>query len=108
MSTNLKIAQGTPTFQLLINGRLTPGAISLDVINPATAKRLATCARADEKQLNAAVGAAKAAFPGWSTTTIEKRRAVLMNVAEALAARREEFASTFQSLCSALPPGRCG
>lgn len=92
MSTNLKIAQGTPTFQLLINGKLTRGAASLDVINPATAKRLATCARADEKQLNAAVSAAKAAFPGWSTTTIEKRRAVLMSVAEALAARREEFA----------------
>jgi acyl-CoA reductase-like NAD-dependent aldehyde dehydrogenase len=92
MSANLEFARGTPTFQLLINGELTPGAASLDVINPATAKRLATCARADEKQLNAAVAAAKAAFPGWSTTTIEKRRKILLKVAEALAERRDEFA----------------
>jgi acyl-CoA reductase-like NAD-dependent aldehyde dehydrogenase len=92
MSTNLKIAQTTPTFQLLINGKLTPGAASLDVINPATAKRLATCSRADEKQLNAAVSAAKAAFPGWSATAIESRRKILMEVAAALAARLDEFA----------------
>ena len=80
MGTNLSIARVTPTFELLINGKLTPGAASLDVINPAAGKRLATCARADENQLNAAVSAAKAAFPGWSTTTIAKRRKILLNV----------------------------
>jgi acyl-CoA reductase-like NAD-dependent aldehyde dehydrogenase len=92
MSTSLKIARGAPTFELLINGKLTPGVASLDVINPATARILATCARADERQLNAAVSAAKAAFPGWSTTTLEKRRKVLLRVADGLAERRDEFA----------------
>ncbi len=50
-------------FNLLINGRSTPGALSMDVINPATGEVLTTCPRADAKQLDSAVQAAKAAFP---------------------------------------------
>jgi len=93
MSANPKVMHGTtPTFQLLINGRLTPGAATLEVINPATGKRLTSCARADEAQLNAAVAAAKAAFPGWSATPIERRREALLKIADAFAARSEEFA----------------
>jgi acyl-CoA reductase-like NAD-dependent aldehyde dehydrogenase len=82
-------AQG---FSLVINGRLTPGAATLDVINPATGKLLTTCARADRAQLDAAVAAAKGAFAGWSATPIEKRRDALVKIAEALGARSAEFA----------------
>src|ERR1700722_6644568 len=50
-------------FNLLINGRLVPGAATFDVINPATEDLLAVCPRADLNQLNQPVAAAKAAFP---------------------------------------------
>src|ERR1700722_6450483 len=93
MSANPKLVNGTThDFRLLINGRLTAGASTLDVINPATGKLLTTCARADKAQLDLAVAAAKTAFLTWSTTPIEQRRRILLKIADALAARSEEFA----------------
>jgi len=59
-------------FRLLINGKLVEGAGTLDVINPATGRILTAAPRADGAQLDQAVAAAKAAFPGWSATTIRK------------------------------------
>ena len=68
MSAIPQIRDATHEFQLLINGQRTPGAATLDVINPATGKLLTTCARADKAQLDAAVAAAKSAFPAWAAT----------------------------------------
>ncbi len=53
---------------------------------------MTTCARADKAQLDAAVAAAKAAFKTWSATTLEERRQILVKIADALAARSNEFA----------------
>ena len=47
-----------------------------EVINPATEEVLADCPRASEDQLNAAVAAAKAAFPAWSKTDVDERLVV--------------------------------
>ena len=52
-------------YKLLINGQMVDGELSMDVVNPATEEKLADCPRASESQLNAAVAAAKAAFPAW-------------------------------------------
>jgi acyl-CoA reductase-like NAD-dependent aldehyde dehydrogenase len=82
----------THDFRLMINGRPTPGASTLDVINPATGQRLTTCARADKAQLDEAVAAAKAAFVTWSVSSLEQRRQILLKIADALAARSAEFA----------------
>jgi acyl-CoA reductase-like NAD-dependent aldehyde dehydrogenase len=76
----------------LIDGRLTVGAATLEVVNPATGKLLTTCARADKAQLHAAVAAAKKAFPAWSAASIDARRQVLLKIADALQARAPEFA----------------
>ena len=93
MSASPKAVQSdAPQFRLLIDGQLTTGAATLDVVNPATGKRLATCARADKAQLHAAVAAAKKAFPAWSATSIETRRQALLKIADALEARASEFA----------------
>jgi acyl-CoA reductase-like NAD-dependent aldehyde dehydrogenase len=86
-------AVDTPAFHLLIDGRLTPGATTMEVINPATGKVFATCPRADARQLAAAVKAAKAAFPAWARLGIEGRRARLMRIADSLEARLGEFAA---------------
>jgi acyl-CoA reductase-like NAD-dependent aldehyde dehydrogenase len=73
-------------FRMLINGRLVKGAGTLDVINPATGRVLTAAPRADRAQLDQAVAAAKATFPGWSATPLRQRAALLIQLAEALEA----------------------
>lgn len=85
------------TFRLLIDGELVTGPASLDVINPATGKVFATCARAEEAELEAAVGAAKRAFPGWAATPWGDRAAHLARLADGIDARAEEFAELLTS-----------
>jgi acyl-CoA reductase-like NAD-dependent aldehyde dehydrogenase len=78
-------------FKLVIGGSLVDGAQTMPVINPATEVSVADCPRADEGQLNAAVAAAKAAFPGWAATPIAQRRAALSKVADEMEARIDEL-----------------
>ncbi len=77
---------------MFIGGRAVDGSTTLPVINPATEQVIAQCPRADLAQLNAAVAAAKAAFPEWSQTSIELRRALLMKIADGVEARGNEIA----------------
>jgi acyl-CoA reductase-like NAD-dependent aldehyde dehydrogenase len=79
-------------YKMLINGKLVDGAMTLDVLNPATGGVLATCPRADEAQLDEAVAAAKAAFPAWSALSFSDRRKKLEAIADALESRTNEFA----------------
>jgi acyl-CoA reductase-like NAD-dependent aldehyde dehydrogenase len=79
-------------FKLLINGRLTPGASTIDVLNPATEEVVAACPTASEAQLNEAVAAAKAAFPAWSKRPLKERAELLNKLADAMMARQEDFA----------------
>lgn len=80
-------------FKLLIDGQLVAGAERFDVINPATGRPFATCPKADKDQLDAAVAAAKRAFPAWSSRRIEERAALIEKLAAALEARSGELAS---------------
>jgi acyl-CoA reductase-like NAD-dependent aldehyde dehydrogenase len=79
------------SYRLLIDGKLVEGAATLDVIDPATGQVFEQCARADVAQLNAAVAAAKRAFPAWSARPHAERRAALEKLADAMEARQEEF-----------------
>lgn len=92
MNANLKPVEVAHTFDLVIDGRLVPGASSLDVINPATGTTLVTCARANQAQVAQAIGAAKSAFVKWSKTPITERRQLLNKIADAFASRVDEFA----------------
>src|SRR5712672_377226 len=92
MNAHLKPSNTEHTFDLVVNGKLVPGAMTLEVINPATGKLFATCARANQAQAEQAIAAAKAAFPEWSRKSIAERRALLEKIADALAARLDEFA----------------
>lgn len=84
-------------YKLLINGELTDGAQTMDVVNPATEQTLAVCPRADEAQLNQAIAAAKAAFAGWSATPIEERKAVVAKIADVIEANATELAQLLTS-----------
>ena len=79
-------------YKMLINGKLVDGAMTMDVVNPATGGVLAICPRADEAQLDEAVAAAKAAFPAWSALSFSERRKKLEAIADALETRADEFA----------------
>ena len=46
-------------YQLLINGEMVDGDLTMDVLNPATEEKVADCPRASVEQLNSAVEAAK-------------------------------------------------
>ena len=78
-------------FRMLIGGKLVAGAATFDVINPATEQVLAACPRADVQQMNQAVAAAKAAFPGWAATPLAERSKLLVKLADAIAAHSEEL-----------------
>jgi aldehyde dehydrogenase (NAD+) len=56
--------------QFYINGEWTSPAVSalLPVVNPATEEVVAEVARGSAEDVDRAVAAARAAFPGWSVT----------------------------------------
>ena len=54
----------------------------IDNINPATGEVYSQTPSSDLEDIEEAVGAAKAAFAGWSTTPAEERFAVLNRIAE--------------------------
>ncbi|HET6972297.1 MAG TPA: aldehyde dehydrogenase family protein [Phenylobacterium sp.] len=78
-------------FKLLIDGALVEGAAKLEVVNPATARPFEVAPRASLEQLDAAVAAAKRAFPAWSGLARLERRAFLEAFAFAVEVRLEEF-----------------
>lgn len=78
-------------FRFLIGGQLVAGAQTMDVINPATEEVVAKAPRASVAQVNAAVAAAKAAFPAWSSKSLAERRALLHKVADVIDAHAEEI-----------------
>ncbi|MGQ3673873.1 aldehyde dehydrogenase family protein [Xanthobacter sp. TB0136] len=81
-----------PDFKLLIGGQLCEGAGTMEVLNPATEEVLAVAPRASGEQLDAAVAAAKAAFPAWAALPIETRREKIIALADRLEERADEFA----------------
>ena len=70
---------------------------TLDVINPATEKPIASIAMGGAADVDAAVAAAKAAFETFSQSSVEERIALLDKITELIGARSEEFASTISS-----------
>lgn len=79
-------------YHLLIDGQLVAGDQTMPVVNPATEEVLAQCPRASEAQLNAAVAAAKAAFPSWSRRPIAERRQMLLAWADGLEREADSLA----------------
>ena len=81
-------------YGLWINGQWQAGSGTVDVENPATGKTVAQVATAGEREVNAAVAAAKAAFDDgrWSKATPGERSGVLWKMADIIEARADELA----------------
>lgn len=84
-------------YNLLIDGKMVPGDQTMPVLNPATEEVLAQCPRASKAQLDAAVAAAKAAFPAWAATPMAERRKLVNEMADVIEANSGELAHILTS-----------
>ncbi|MCX4917365.1 gamma-aminobutyraldehyde dehydrogenase [Streptomyces sp. NPDC060011] len=84
-----------------IAGRLTKGTSGRThaVVDPATGEEVYTYELAGTADVDAAVAAARAAFPGWSGATPGERSDALHRFAAVLAERAEEFAQAESLQC---------
>ncbi|MCH2357596.1 MAG: aldehyde dehydrogenase family protein, partial [Pseudomonadales bacterium] len=64
----------------------------LDVINPATEEAFATISMGTAEDVDAAASAARAAFPEWSQSTVDERKAVIGKILAGMKERGEELA----------------
>ncbi len=80
--------------EFYINGAWVAPATPRDcaVINPSNEEEIAIISLGDQADTDAAVAAAKAAFPGWAATPPAERRAAVGRILEQYEARKEELA----------------
>ena len=79
-------------YRLLIGGQLVDTVSRLDVINPATGLVFAQCPAAEAPELDAAVAAARSAFPAWKALGFAERARLIARFAAALDAERDPLA----------------
>ena len=79
--------------RLYVGGSWVPPstARTIDVVNPATEEVMGRVPAGGAADVDAAVEAARRAFPGWSETAVEKRAEALRRMADGLAARSGEL-----------------
>jgi malonate-semialdehyde dehydrogenase (acetylating) / methylmalonate-semialdehyde dehydrogenase len=82
-----------------IGGQAVPGTSGRTgpVWNPATGEQQAEVDLASVEEVDAAVGAAKAAFPAWRSTSLSRRSEVMFHLRELVDANRKEIASLLTS-----------
>jgi 5-carboxymethyl-2-hydroxymuconic-semialdehyde dehydrogenase len=78
--------------QHLINGVAVKGSDYFQSVNPATQEVLAEVARGGAEEIDAAVAAAKAAFPRWAAKPATERAAVLRKLGDLIAKNVPEIA----------------
>jgi len=78
----------------LIDGRAVPGREVFETVNPATQAPLAEVARGGADEVNAAVAAAKAAFPAWASRPATERAALMRKLGDLIAKHVPEISTT--------------
>ncbi len=87
------------TIHHLINGQAVDSAQHFATINPATQEVLAEVASGGAAEVNAAVAAAKAAFPKWANTPATERAKVMRRLGELITQHVPEIAHTETQDC---------
>jgi 5-carboxymethyl-2-hydroxymuconic-semialdehyde dehydrogenase len=80
--------------QHLINGATVPGNDYFETVNPATQESLAEVARGGAKEVDAAVAAAKAAFPAWAAKPAAERAGTLRRLGDLISKHTPQIAKT--------------
>ncbi len=83
----------------LINGQHVASATTLQTINPATQEVLAEVASGGRDEVNAAVAAAKAAFPKWAALPATDRAKLMRKLGDLIAAHVPEIAQMETNDC---------
>ncbi|MBL8355837.1 MAG: 5-carboxymethyl-2-hydroxymuconate semialdehyde dehydrogenase [Delftia acidovorans] len=78
----------------MINGQPVDSADRFETVNPATQEVLAEVARGGVAEVNAAVAAAKAAFPAWAARPATERAALMRKLGELIARHVPEISRT--------------
>jgi len=78
----------------LINGKAVTGSSYFETVNPATQEVLAEVASGGEAEVNAAVAAAKTAFPKWAVLPATERAHLVRKLGDLIAAHVPEIAAT--------------
>ena len=78
----------------LIDGRVVAGRQYFETVNPATQAVLAEVAEGGADEVNAAVAAAKAAFPAWAGRPATERAQLMRKLGELIAQHVPEIART--------------
>jgi 5-carboxymethyl-2-hydroxymuconic-semialdehyde dehydrogenase len=78
----------------LINGKTVAGSDYFETVNPATQEVLAEVASGGEAEVNAAVAAAKEAFPKWANMPAPQRAKLVKKLGDLIAAHVPELAQT--------------
>ncbi len=82
-------------YGLLIGGQWVDAqnGATFETYNPATGEKLAECADACADDVDRAVRAARAAFPGWAAVSPAQRSALLLRIADKIDERAQELAA---------------
>ena len=90
--------------KLLVNGELVDARSgeTIDVVDPATGRVFASTAAGGVAEIDAAVAAARAAFPGWATTLPAQRSRLLHRLADLIERDGERIALT-ESMDNGMP-----
>jgi len=83
----------------LINGQQVDSAEHFETTNPATGEVLGEVASGGADEVNAAVAAAKAAFPGWAATPAKERARLMRKVGDLIARYVPEIAEMETNDC---------
>lgn len=80
-------------FKQYINGKAVAAKSgkTLSVEDPSTRAKIATVPHSGKEDISAAVAAARAAFPSWSSTTPGERSLALLKLADALESQKRKF-----------------
>lgn len=78
--------------RLIVDGKPLATAETFPVTDPATGRPFADAPLASTADLDAAVAAARRAFPGWAATPIEDRAAAILAIADSIEAAKDELA----------------
>ena len=87
--------------QNFVNGKFvdSKSGKTTDLVNPATGKVFATAPNSNEADIDAALKAAAAAFPGWRDSTPSVRQKALLKIADALEANAEKLVAIESENC---------
>ena len=87
--------------QNFVNGKFvdSKSGKTTELVNPATGKVFATAPNSNEADIDAALQAAAAAFPGWRDATPSVRQKALLKIADALEANAEKLVAIESENC---------